>query len=113
MFSFVSVEARSRGTRKPGMCTNTNLRFGFIVAVFLVLAAVESLRASTADVAKIENAQLAVEVDQRSGAYTIRSKENPRVAIKAGVAAQLNHRWFSSGSYPRHTVRESSLTDHL
>jgi hypothetical protein len=95
------------------MCTNTNLRFGFIVAVFLVLAAVESLRASTADIAKIENAQLAVEVDQRSGAYTIRSKENPRVAIKAGVAAQLNHRWFSSGSYPRHTVRESSLTDNL
>jgi hypothetical protein len=113
MFSFVSAEAVQRRAGKPGMCLNTSLRFGFIVATFLALVAVESLHASAADTAKIENAQLAVEVDQQSGAYTIRSTENPRVAIKAGVAAQVNHRWFSSSSYPRHTARESSVTDSL
>jgi len=95
------------------MCTSANLRLGFILAAFLVLAGVENLHASTADIATIENAQLVVEVDQRSGAYTIRSKENPRVAIKAGVAAQVNHRWLSSSSYPHHTAQESTVTDDL
>ena len=90
MFSFVSAEAVQRRAGKPGMCLNASLRFGFIVATFLALVAVESLHASAADTAKIENAQLAVEVDQQSGAYTIRSTENPRVAIKAGVAAQVH-----------------------
>ena len=60
---------------------------------------------------KIENAQLVVEVNQSSGNYTIRSKENPRVAITAGVAAQVNHRWLSSGSYPRHVAQESITDD--
>src|SRR5579872_2122546 len=113
MFPFVSVEALAQWAGKPAMCTSANLRLRFIVAAFLVLAAVESLHANAADATKIENAQLAVEVDQQNGTYTIRSKENPRVAIKAGVAAQVNHRWISSSNYPRHTAQESSLTDNL
>ena len=111
MFSFVSAEALPRRSGNRGRCANVSLRFGIIVATFLVLAAVESLQARAPDVAKIENAQLAVEVDQQTGTYTIRSKENPRVAIKAGVAAQVNHRWISSSSYPRHTAQQSSVTD--
>src|SRR5579863_190746 len=113
MFAFVLAKPLASRVRKPRRCTNAGLRYGFIVAVFLVLVAVGSLHANAADTAKIENAQLTVEVDQQNGTYTIRSKENPRVAIKAGVAAQVNHRWISSSNYPRHTAQESSLTDNL
>jgi alpha-galactosidase len=60
----------------------------------------------------IENAQLVVEMNQSSGNYTIRSKENSRVAITAGVAAQINQRWLSSDSYPRHVAQES-ITDDI
>jgi hypothetical protein len=60
----------------------------------------------------IENAQLVVEMNQSSGNYTIRSKENSRVAITAGVAAQINQRWLSSDSYPRHVTQES-ITDDI
>src|SRR5579872_4018638 len=113
MFPFVSAEAVQRRTGKLGMYTGATVHFCFIVATFFVLAAVGSLQARAAATAKIENARLAVEVSQESGAYTVRSKENPRVAIKAGVAAQVNHRWISSSNYPRHTAQESSLTDNL
>jgi len=93
------------------MSTAATLPLGLIVATLLLPGTVQSLRAGAPDTAKIENAQLAVEADEQSGAYTIRSMENRRVKFTAGVAAQVNHRWLSSSSYPRHTVRESSATD--
>jgi alpha-galactosidase len=62
---------------------------------------------------KIENSRLAIDADQTTGAYTIRSKENPRVWITATVAAQVNHRWLRSSDYPQHQVQESSLADGL
>ena len=62
---------------------------------------------------KIENAQLAVEANQQNGNYTIRSKISPRIDITARVAAQVNHHWFSSSSYPRHEVQETSFADEL
>ena len=93
------------------MSTTASLRVALMVATFLLLAAVQSLRASAPETAKIENAQLVVEANQQSGTYTIRSRDNPRVAITAGVAAQVNHRWLSSSSYPHHSVRESPVSD--
>lgn len=95
------------------MSPAAGLRLGIIVATFLSLAAVQSLAASGPAPAKIENAQLAVEANQKGGAYTIHSRENPRVAITAGVAAQVNHRWLSSSSYPRHETQESSFSDEF
>jgi alpha-galactosidase len=62
---------------------------------------------------KVENAKLVIEANQKAGTYTIRSKENPRVSITAGVAAQVNHRWLRSADYPQHEIQESSFTDDL
>jgi len=64
-------------------------------------------------VTKIENARLVIEANPKAGTYTIRSKENPRVWITAGVGARVNHRWLRSSDYPQHEIQESSFTDDL
>ncbi|MGA9305743.1 MAG: hypothetical protein WBW31_10125, partial [Candidatus Sulfotelmatobacter sp.] len=61
--------------------------------------------------AKIENAKLVIEANQKAGTYTIRSKENPRVSFTAAVAAQVNHRWLRAGDYAQHEIKESTFTD--
>ena len=61
----------------------------------------------------IDNAQLQVETNPQGDAYTLRSKRNARVAITARVAAEVNHRWISSSTYPHHEVSTSSFADDL
>jgi alpha-galactosidase len=85
----------------------------FILAPFLLAATLSSSGAAARAPAKIENAQLAVEANLQNGNYSIRDKQNPRVAITAGVGARINHQWLSSSSYPRHELQESSFTDDL
>ena len=82
-------------------------------ALCLFLAAVLSWGASSLASTKIENAQLAVETNEPGDTYTLRSKDNPRVAITARVAAQVNHRWLSSSSYPHHELKETTFADEL
>ena len=114
MFSFVLTQALlTRRAGKSGIHTTDRLRLGLVVAAFLLLAAVQGLCASAPAIAKIENAQLVVEASKQSGIYTIRSATNPRVAITAGVAAQVNHRWLSSSSYPHHNAQESPFSDEF
>jgi alpha-galactosidase len=84
-----------------------------IPAFYLLFAAVLSWGASPSASAKIENAQLGVETNELGDTYTLRSKENPRVAISARVAAQINHRWLSSSNYPHHEVKETTFADEL
>jgi alpha-galactosidase len=81
----------------------------YLLSVFVVHAAVPA--DSGPATAKIENAKLAIEANQRAGTYTIRSKENPNVWITAVMAAQVNHRWLRSSDYPQHEIQESSFTD--
>ena len=61
--------------------------------------------------AKIENATLVIDANQKAGTYTIRSKENPRVSFTAAVAAQVNHRWLRASDYAQHEIRESAFSD--
>ena len=91
----------------------SSLRRGIVFALLLLPAAAQIPAARAPASARIENAQLAVEINQPSGTYTIRSRENPRVAVTARVAAQVNHKWLSSSSYPRHDVQQSSFSDDL
>jgi alpha-galactosidase len=101
---------------QSAMWTKTSSRFlavTFLSCLLSVLAADSA--AAPSDSAprnsKIENAKLRIDANQKDGAYTIRSKENPRIAITATAAAQVNHRWLHASDYPRHEVRESSFTD--
>jgi len=110
MFAFVlrrALQTLLRRTEEPAVPATASLHFGLIVALLLLSSA------SHAVAQKIENAQLAVEVNQSSGTYTIRSKENPRVAITSGVAAEVSHRWLFSSSYPHHEVQASAFADEF
>jgi alpha-galactosidase len=91
------------------MWTKLRLPLALIPAIYLLSVLPATAAAATAD--SIENARLAINADQKAGTYTIRAKENPRVWITAGVAAQVNHRWLHSIDYPRHEIQESSFTD--
>lgn len=111
MFAFVlprAIRPRPRHLAKA-----MSLPLGLISAALLLTATAQTSGASGPTPAKIENPQLAVEVNQQDGTYTIRSKENSRVAVTAGVAAEVNHHWLSSSTYPRHEVQAPSFANDL
>jgi hypothetical protein len=76
-------------------------------------SAATSAAAAGSATSKIENAKLVIDANQKTGAYTIRSQENPRVWLAATVAAQVNHRWLHASDYLKHQVEQSSFTDGL
>jgi len=86
------------------------LLLGFLVVLSFAFAKAQSTAANTPALAKIENALLVVEANRPGDTYTLRSKDNPRVAITARVAAQINHHWISSSNYPHHEVQQTSFT---
>ena len=59
---------------------------------------------------RIENSRLEVSADQKSGAYTLRSKENGRLQLSGAISAQINHHWLRAADYPRHEVKTSNAT---
>jgi hypothetical protein len=62
---------------------------------------------------EIRNADLRVRVSEADGSYTIATggMENP--IIRAGVAAEVDHRWVKSAEYPKHTISVSNFEDDL
>ena len=80
------------------------------LALFLAAPTADSA-VDRSETTKIENSSLTIEANQTTGAYTLRSKENPRLWITGAIAAQVNHRWLHSGDYPRHEIQESSFAD--
>ena len=111
MFAFVLVQAVQRRPHQPRRPVSLPFRLG--IATLLLAGVLQSSGASVPAPARIENAQLVVEANQQSGTYTLQSLENLHVAITAGVAAQVNHRWLSSSDYPRHELQQSSFADDL
>ncbi|MGC2169787.1 MAG: PKD domain-containing protein [Candidatus Sulfotelmatobacter sp.] len=81
------------------------------MSLLSLLAPDSAIAVSGSADARIENAGLVIEANQKAGTYTIQSKEDPRVSITAAAAAQVNHRWLRARDYPQHEVRESSFTD--
>lgn len=91
----------------------SKLFLGLMVVASLLFAGVNESRAGAGAPARIENAELAIETSPQGDTYTVRSRGNSRVAITARVAAEVDHGWLSSSSYPRHEVRKSSFADEL
>jgi len=69
-------------------------------------------RARCAD-SKIGNGQLVVTISSVDGTYSIAEKQAASPVIRAGVAAELDHRWVKSADYPEHAVTESGFEDTL
>ena len=64
-----------------------------------------------AQISKVENSKLRIEVNQNSGVYTIASKSDPKVWISAAPAAMVSHRWLHPADYPRHALNTSVFSD--
>jgi alpha-galactosidase len=105
--SFLSIDSKPIDHAKgddSAMCLNRKLPLMFC-AICLMSVTSSRLLAQ----AKIETAKLAVEADQKTGAYSIRSKENPHSSLTATMAAEVNHRWLRASDYPEHKATTASL----
>ena len=62
---------------------------------------------------EIHNANLLVRVSEADGSYTIATtgRENP--IIRAGVAAEVDHRWVKSADYKKHEISVSNFENGL
>lgn len=78
----------------------------FLTCLFAILMSIFAV--AEVSPGKIENSKLSIEANQKDGTYTIRSKENARVWFRAGMAAQVNHRWLRASDYPKREIKESS-----
>ena len=62
---------------------------------------------------EIRNANLLVRVSEADGSYTIATKGSENPIIRAGVAAEVDHRWIKSADYPKHEISVSNFEDDL
>jgi len=61
---------------------------------------------------QLTNSTLSVTVNRQDGSYQFGAGGSPSV-LHAGVSALVDHAWLRSGSYPSHSVSESSFSDSL
>lgn len=81
------------------MWMNRNLSLLIICGICLLSLTSNYVHAQAV---KIENSKLEVEADQKTGAYTIRSRDNPHDWLTATMEAEVNGRWLHASDYPRH-----------
>ncbi len=86
------------------------LPFTLLVSILFVFG---GLGIAAENPVRIANATDVVEVDQRTGNYTIRPGSSAKVSITAGTAAKIEEHWISSSDYPQHQAVVSSFTDEL
>jgi alpha-galactosidase len=79
-----------------------------VVLTFLMFAPL----AYAAD-AELSNDVLLARISAADGSYTISAKGARSPVIRAGVAAEVDHRWIKSGEYPRHEVAELDFEDAI
>jgi len=82
--------------------------FGLLI-YFLIASAVPASLAA----ASIHNPQLTVSVNPQNGSYAISANNLQGPVLKAGVGAEINHRWVRSGDYPQHQAIEGTFQDAL
>jgi len=63
--------------------------------------------------AELSNEGLRARISAADGSYTITAQGTESPVIRAGVGAELDHRWIQSGEYPRHEIEDSDFKDAL
>jgi hypothetical protein len=61
----------------------------------------------------IQNRQLSVTVGHSPGTYEILGVASDRPVLQSGVAAEVDHHWLRSGSFPHSKTVQSTFTDGL
>jgi len=97
------------GRATPSRSCLCSFRFLLIGASFAISLAPRSFSADT----KISNGQLVITISSVDGTYSIADRQISPPVIRAGVAAEVDHRRVKSTDYPRHDVTESAFHDTL
>jgi len=62
---------------------------------------------------ELRNEALRVRISSAGGSYEIYSVNNTTPVIRAGVGAEVDHKWIKSADYPKHEVVDSDFEDWL
>jgi hypothetical protein len=62
---------------------------------------------------ELRNEALRVRISSADGSYEICSVNNTAPIIRAGVAAEVDHKWIKSVDSPKHEVVDSDIDDSL
>ena len=82
----------------------------FILAAFASAAFFTQARAADT---QLRNEALRVVISSADGSYTIYSGNSAAPVIRAGVGAEVDHRWIRSAEYPKHEVVDADFDDSL
>jgi len=63
--------------------------------------------------ATIQNKQLSVTVGLQQGCYEIGAQGFKSAVLRAGVAAEIDHRWLKSAEFPRYKTVRAAFSDSL
>jgi alpha-galactosidase len=77
-----------------------------------LLMAALTLGAVRCPAQQLTNGNLSVAVNSQDGSYQF-GPAGSQVALQASTGAQVDHTWLRPGSYPSHSVSESSFSDAL
>src|SRR5271163_5074125 len=81
-----------------------------LLAILLLIGGdVPALRAQSSG----EEHALQITVNPTDGKYTIAMPASDSYALRAGVGAEVDGRWFHASDYPRHTVEQSQVKGYL
>ncbi len=61
----------------------------------------------------LTNSELLIRISSGDGSYTIGMKGTTAPALRARIAAEVDHHWINSTDYPKHEISESSFEDAL
>ncbi len=86
-----------------------NFTCGLLILALLCLEAA----CGTQHQISLRNAQLSASVRTEDGAYEISTKDLSKPVLISQVAAEVNHRWVPSGTYPSHHQAETTFRDVL
>jgi alpha-galactosidase len=83
----------------------------FLVAMMVTFAFASFAHGADSD---LKNNQLVVSISSVDGSYSIKKTgAGTNAVIRAGVAAEVDHRWIKSADYPKHDINESDFQDTL
>ena len=103
----ISAEAirHSKSRRVASSVARSFTFLAFALCIFLSYA-----RAADTE---LRNEALRVRISSADGSYAIYSANSTAPVLRAGVGAEVDHRWIKAAEYPKHEIVDSDFDDSL
>ena len=87
-------------------------RTSSLLVLGVSLCALFASRAFSSDT-ELKNDSVTVAISSADGSYAIAAKGAASPVLRAGVGAEVDHRWIKASEYPRHAITSSDFEDTL